>query len=173
MMVGADKGQGHLSADCSMWIFDVGLHGLIYTALSVDSPNFSAAGFLLPTPICNLGLFQRLICATPPICLQVTPGWSARELYTLTSCANIRDLHAAAYAGAALDIHTLSLINFKNNSLAGPLPHYLARLPVLLLEMSENQFTGTLPDWSQNPNLKELDLSKNQLHGTLPTMFAG
>jgi hypothetical protein len=67
----------------------------------------------------------------------------------------------------------MSRIDFRNNSLSGTFPTFLARFPVISLLLGDNQLTGTLPDWSHNTALTELQLDGNKLHGLLPGLFAG
>ena len=67
----------------------------------------------------------------------------------------------------------ISRIDFKNNSLSGPFPRFLARFPVISLLLGDNELTGTLPDWSHNTALTELQLDNNKFYGPLPALFAG
>jgi hypothetical protein len=60
-------------------------------------------------------------------------------------------------------------VKLSRNQLSGPLPDWLAALPVILLDVSHNKLTGSLPAAAlgSNPVLQELLLAGNRFSGSL------
>jgi hypothetical protein len=60
-------------------------------------------------------------------------------------------------------------VRLSRNQLSGPLPAWLASLPVILLDASHNKLSGSLPAAALGSNLvlQELLLAGNQFSGSL------
>jgi hypothetical protein len=60
-------------------------------------------------------------------------------------------------------------VNLSSNQFSGPLPAWLASLPVIVLDVSSNRLSGSLPAAALGSNLvlQELLLAGNQFSGSL------
>jgi hypothetical protein len=60
-------------------------------------------------------------------------------------------------------------VRLSRNQLSGPLPSWLASLPVILLDVSYNRLSGSLPAAALGSNLvlQELLLAGNQFSGSI------
>ena len=74
-------------------------------------------------------------------------------------------------ADATGKYQSMSIVKFRNNSLSGPLPGFVMRVPALSMDLSKNELTGPLPDWTGNPAVMSIMLNENQFEGPLPEFF--
>ncbi|TVU17255.1 hypothetical protein EJB05_33274, partial [Eragrostis curvula] len=68
----------------------------------------------------------------------------------------------------------LTELDLRDNHLHDDIPHYLAELPLVRLQLSLNNFTGKLPQklW-ESSTLLEISLSYNKLTGFIPESMGG
>jgi hypothetical protein len=77
--------------------------------------------------------------------------------------------HALHLSATTVSRNEVLEVRLSRNQLSGPLPSWLASLPVILLDVSYNRLSGSLPAAALGNNLvlQELLLAGNQFSGSL------
>ncbi|XP_031130683.1 piriformospora indica-insensitive protein 2-like [Ipomoea triloba] len=93
------------------------------------------------------------------------------KLKNLTKLVLYGNKFLGKISGSYANLTNLKHLDLKDNSLEGPIPHFLGDMKLEFLDLSDNLFSGSIPlHLGSLVNLTSLDLSNNLLSAKIPSV---